>query len=130
LNAPLNIVALSLERLAEAHGDPTAAVYERLFAEHPELEALFVLDRQGQVRGAMLANVFDALMDISGERRHGLNLILAERLNHDDMGVSHALFARFFEIVFETVRNLFGGEWTPEMESAWRTALNEINAAR
>lgn len=121
-------VALSLERLAETHGDPTAAVYERLFAEHPELEALFVLDKKGQVRGAMLANVFDALMDMSGERRHGLNLILAERVNHDGIGVSHALFARFFEIVFETVRELLGEDWTAEMESAWRAALSEINA--
>ena len=125
-----SLLALSLERLAEMHGDPTALVYERLFAEHPELEALFVLDKQGQVRGAMLANVFDALTDMSGERRHGLNLILAERLNHDDMGVSHDLFARFFEIVFETVRDLLGDDWTPEIESAWRAALNEIHAAR
>lgn len=122
-------LAQSLERLAELDCDPTAVVYERLFARHPELEALFVLDRQGQVRGAMLANVFDALLDISGERRHGLNLILAERLNHDDMGVPHAKFAVFFEIVLETVRDLMGGEWTAEMESAWRTAIDEINAA-
>lgn len=122
-------LALSLERLAEAHGDPTAAVYERLFSEHPELEALFVLDRQGQVRGAMLASVFDALLDISGNRRHGLNFILAERVNHDGMGVPRALFARFFEIVFETVRDLLGEAWTMEMDSAWRSALAEINAA-
>lgn len=122
-------LAASLERLAEVHGDPTATVYERLFSEQPELEALFVLDTRGQVRGAMLANVFDALLDISGERRHGLNLILAERTNHDGMGVSDALFARFFEIVFETVRDLLGDDWTTDMEDAWRAVLTEINAA-
>lgn len=122
-------LALSLERLAELHGDPTAAVYQRLFARHPEAEALFVLDKQGQVRGAMLANVFDALMDISGERRHGLNLILAERSNHDAMGVSHALFAAFFDIVLETVRDLLGDEWTQSMEADWRSAIDEINNA-
>ena len=123
-------IAWSLERLTEVHGDPTAAVYQRLFAEHPQLEPLFVLDRQGQVRGAMLANVFDTLLDVSGERRHGLNFIHAERVNHEGLGVSPALFARFFEIVLETTRDLLGAEWTPEIEAAWRAALAEIDAAR
>lgn len=125
-----SLLAWSLERLAALHGDPTDAVYRSLFGEHPELEPLFVLDRQGQVRGNMLANVLEALLDISGERRHGLNLILAERVNHEGLhGVSPALFARFFEIVMETTRDLLGAEWTPEIEAAWRAALAEINAA-
>jgi hemoglobin-like flavoprotein len=122
-------LAWSLERLADLHGDPADAVYRRLFAEHPEVEALFVLDRQGQVRGNMLANVLEALLDISGERRHGLNLILAERVNHEGLGVPPALFGRFFEIVMEATRDLLGAEWTPEIDTAWRTALSEINAA-
>ena len=122
-------IARSLERLAEVHGDPADAVYRRLFAEHPQLEPLFVLDREGQVRGNMLANVFDTLLDISGERRHGLNFIHAERINHEAIGVSPALFARFFEIVLETTRDCLGAEWTPEIETAWRAALAEINAA-
>jgi hemoglobin-like flavoprotein len=122
-------LAWSLERLAELHGDPTPTVYQRLFAEHPELEALFVLDTQGQVRGAMLANVFEALMDLSGERRHGLNLILAERINHEGLGVSPALFMRFFEIVLEATRDALGSEWTPDIEAAWRAALTEIRTA-
>lgn len=129
MSAPENHLALSLERLAEVHGDPTAAVYERLFATHPELESFFVLDRKGLVRGSMLANVFESLLDISGDRRHGLNLILAERLTHDGMGVSHAMFAQFFDVVFETVRDLLGDAWTPDMERAWRAALAEIHAA-
>src|SRR5262245_42776158 len=110
-------LAWSLERLAELHGDPSGTVYARLFAQHPELEALFVLDKQGQVRGAMLANVFEALLDISGDRRHGLNLIHAERINHENMGVAPEFFARFFEIVLETARDALGAEWTAEIEA-------------
>lgn len=125
----LTPLAWSLERLAELHGDPTELIYQRLFAEHPELEALFVLDRTGQVRGNMVANVMESLLDISGQRRHGLNLILAERVNHEGLlGVSPAMFGRFFEIVMETTHDLLGGEWTPEIEAAWRAALAEINA--
>ena len=36
-----------LALVAERRGDPTADVYARLFAAHPELEALFVMDRGG-----------------------------------------------------------------------------------
>jgi len=125
-----SLLAWSLERLAEVHGDPTDAVYARLFTEEPQLEALFVLDRNGQIRGNMLANVVEALLDMSGERRHGLNLIRAERVNHEGLlGVSPAMFGRFFEIVMETTRDLLGSEWTPEVEAAWRAAVAEINAA-
>lgn len=123
------LVGWSLERLSALHGDPSDAVYRRLFAQQPELEALFVLDRQGQVRGNMLANVFEALLDISGERRHGLNLIAAECVNHEGLGVAPEVFVSFFEVVLETTRDLLGDEWTAEIDAAWRSALNEINAA-
>ena len=122
-------IVWSLERLSELHGDPTATIYARLFAQYPELEALFVLDRQGAVRGNMLANVFEALFDMAGPRRYGLNAILAERVNHEGMGVAPEVFPIFFETVHATARDLLHAEWTPEIEAAWRGVLDEIYAA-
>lgn len=122
-------IAWSLERLSALHGDPTDAVYARLFAQRPELEALFVLDREGAVRGNMLANVFEALLDMAGPRRYGLNAVLAERVNHEGMGVPPQTFALFFETVRATVEELLGVEWTPEIESAWDDILSEIGGA-
>ena len=58
----------SLDSAADNAGDLTSAIYARLFAEYPETEALFVLDRGGQVRGAMLAHVFETIFDFIGER--------------------------------------------------------------
>lgn len=121
-------MAWSLERLSELHGDPTAAVYERLFARSPELEKLFVLDRTGMVRGSMLVNVFDALLDMAGPRRFGLNLVLAEGVNHEGLGVTRSEYASFFAIVLETTRDLLGKEWTPQVETAWCQVLAEIDA--
>jgi hemoglobin-like flavoprotein len=129
MNASYERIAWSLERLSEVHGDPAAAVYARLFAQHPNLEALFVLDRQSAVRGNMLANVFEALLDMAGPHRYGLNAVLAERVNHEGMGVTPDVFPIFFETVHATVRDLLGAEWAPEIESAWRSVLDEINAA-
>lgn len=124
-----DLISRSLERLSELHGDPTAAVYERLFAQSPELERLFLLDRQGMVRGSMLASVFDVLLDMAGPRRFGLNLVAAERANHEEMGVPPAAYASFFAVVLSTTRDLLGREWTPETEAAWRHVLDEIEAS-
>jgi hemoglobin-like flavoprotein len=126
--SPPNLIEESLALLAERHGDPTEAVYRRLFAQHPELEALFVLDRTGQARGNMLAHVFDTLIDIGGPRAYGFNMAEAERVNHEGLGVSNEVFASFFAVVMETVRELLADTWTPEMEAVWREAIGEIES--
>jgi hemoglobin-like flavoprotein len=123
-------ISWSLERLSELHGDPTNAVYQRLFQQHPEYEQLFVLDRSGATRGNMLAHVFAALMDMEGPRSYGLNFFRTERVTHEGgLGVTPAAYANFLAIVRDTVRDLLGSEWTAEAETAWRKALNEIAAA-
>ena len=61
------IVTASLEALAERVGDPAPQVYARLFAAYPEMEALFVRDTTGAVRGEMLALTFECLLDIGGQ---------------------------------------------------------------
>lgn len=121
-----DLIAWSLEQLAERHGDPTAAVYARLFARRPELEHLFVLDRQGLVRGAMLATVFDALLDMAGPRQYGFNLAAAERATHEAIGVPQADYLHFFTIVAEIARESVGEAWTAEVDAAWRRVLGEI----
>ena len=86
------IVAASLEALAERVGDPARQVYARLFAEHPDMEALFVRDTTGAVRGEMLAMAFECLLDIGGSGAYAANLIAAERVNHQGVGVPPEAF--------------------------------------
>jgi hemoglobin-like flavoprotein len=45
---------------AAAHGDLTDRVYRRLFALHPEMEAQFVRDKDGSVRGELLGDTWTA----------------------------------------------------------------------
>ena len=52
-------IVQSLEIAAEHSGDLTPAVYARLFAQQPQMRALFVLDTNDAVKGEMLARVFD-----------------------------------------------------------------------
>jgi len=129
LSARQDLIAWSLERLSERAGDPTDEVYRRLFTAHPELEPMFVLDTQGAVRGAMLTKAFEALLDMAGEDRFGRAFIHAEGVNHDGIGVSRAMFLVFFSVVLDVTRDLVGEDWTPEVESAWRTQLGRVEAA-
>ena len=126
--APAEPIVASLEAFAEAAGDPTGLVYARLFAASPEMEALFVRDVDGAVRGQMLQQVFETLIDHVGGRSYSANLIRCEVVNHENLGVPPAVFASFFHTVMETVRDTIGSEWTRETAAAWRTLLNEIDA--
>jgi hypothetical protein len=73
------IVADSLELLAERAGDPCYAVYAHLFAAYPEMETLFVRDTTGAVRGEMLAVAFQCPLDLEGP--YAANLIACERVS-------------------------------------------------
>ncbi|WP_372786962.1 globin [Phenylobacterium sp.] len=121
------LVAGSLETLAERVGDPAPQVYARLFAEYPKIEALFVRDTTGAVRGEMLAVAFECILDIGGAGAYAANLIAAERVNHEGVGVPPEVFGRFFPMLAETCQALIGEAWTPEVDAAWRELLARLD---
>lgn len=126
--ADRSLIAWSLETVAERHGDPTLQVYEKLFAQNPEMEALFILDQENSARGNMLANVFEVLLDLAGPRTYGGNMVLAEIVNHENLGVPPKVFVSFFVTVRDTLAELLGGDWTPEVADAWSEVLAELDA--
>jgi hypothetical protein len=117
----------SLELLAEQAGDPVPQVYARLFAEFPQTEPRFVRDVTGAIKAEMLTMVFNCLMDPGGP--YQLNLVRAERVNHDGFGTPNDEFNRFFWIVMETCRDLLGAAWTPAFEAAWTARIDAVLAA-
>jgi len=116
----------SLEIAAARCGDLTDAIYTQLFAQFPETEALFALDRSGQVRGAMLSHVFDTIFDFIGDRRYAHRFIACEIVTHDGYGVAPDAFAAFFGIVRDQAKAACGSEWTGEMGNAWQTLLADL----
>lgn len=119
----------SLELVAERCGDPTPLVYDRLFAEQPRMRELFVGDHNGQARGHMLQMVLDTLTNMADGAAWPANMIRAERVNHDQIGVPFDVFATFFAVVHETFREAAGEGWTAEMEDAWTRVLARAAAA-
>jgi hemoglobin-like flavoprotein len=119
-------VEASLSLASEREGDLTPRVYERLFARAPDVQALFWRDSDGQIKGEMLARVFEALFDFIGERRYAHNMIQCEVVTHEGYDVPRDIFATFFEVVAE-VRELCGVGWTAAMDGAWRRTLADLD---
>ena len=115
----------SLELVGE-RGDPAPLVYARLFASNPEMEALFVRDKNGSIRGNMLAEAITALIDFTGANHYGANLFRAEIVNHEHLGVPPANFVAFFSVMRDVFAEMLGEEWTPEIDGAWREMLARV----
>lgn len=122
-----NPIERSFEMAAERCADLTPQVYRRLFREYPETEAMFRREPNGLVKGSMLALTIDAMLDYAGDRSGPFRLIQCEVVSHDAYGTPRELFGKFFVVIADTLRELLGADWSPEMEQAWRRLLIEID---
>jgi hemoglobin-like flavoprotein len=121
-------IAASLEVVAARCPDPTAMVYARLFEIRPELEALFVRDVNGAVKGEMLAKVFEIVLDLVGDGRFGANMVRCEVVTNDGYGVPPDDFPLFFDVVAQTVVSVLADDRDPEDDLAWRRLLATLRA--
>ena len=120
------VITETLDRVAERVGDPTPLIFECLFADLPEVEALFIRDKGGLVRGQMFQVTMEGLLDFLGDRSYGANLIQIERVNHQGLGVAPEMFDRFYFTVMETFKEILGADWTAEMETVWVRVIGEL----
>jgi hemoglobin-like flavoprotein len=121
-----SLIERALDIAGERHGDLTARVYARLFAAHPEMEALFVRDTNGSVRGEMLARVFEMVLDFIDRRTYAAQMIQCEVITHDGYGVPPEVFGLFFGVVADTLREVVGDDWTAEMDASWTEMLADM----
>ena len=122
--APTNLIHLSFELAAECCEDLTPLVYRRLFREHPEAESMFRREGSDLVKGSMLALTIDAILDFVGDRTGHFRMISCEVQSHDAYGTPRELFGKFFGVIAETLHELLGAGWTPEIDEAWKCLLN------
>jgi hemoglobin-like flavoprotein len=121
-----NLIQHSFELAAERCEDLTPLVYRRLFRNHPEAEPMFRREGGDLVKGSMLALTIDAMLDFAGERSGHFRLIQCEVSSHDAYGTPRELFGKFFGVIADTMQEILGTEWSPEIDDAWRRLLSEI----
>lgn len=127
MTAPANPIQHSFELAAARCEDLTPLVYDRLFREHPETRAMFRSEGSELVRGSMLALTIDAMLDFAGDRSGHFRMIECEVQSHDAYGTPRELFGKFFGVIAETMREVLGNDWSPEIDAAWRKLLDEID---
>jgi len=47
--------------------------------------------------------------------------------SHDAYGTPRKLFGEFFGVIADTMREVLGADWSPEIERAWRKLLAELD---
>ena len=121
------LVTLSFELAAERCEDLTPLVYARLFAQQPQMQPHFWRDTSGAIKGEMLARVIEAILDFVDERQYAHRLIQCEVMTHDGYDVPPDVFATFFGVVAETMRELLAVEWTADIDAAWASLLSDLD---
>jgi hemoglobin-like flavoprotein len=124
--ARTNLIQRSFELAAERCEDLTPLIYRRLFREHPETEQMFRREASDLVKGSMLALTIDAIMDFAGDRNGSFRMISCEVQSHDAYGTPRELFVAFFGVIAETLHDILGTDWSPEIDMAWQNLLDEI----
>ena len=128
MSASLDLIEQSFELAATRRADLTPLVYRRLFDEHPEARAMFRSQGSELVMGSMLALTIEAILDFAGRRSGHFRLIACEAASHDAYGTPRELFIAFFAVITDTLRELLGDEWSPDIARAWDQLLVEIEA--
>ena len=128
MTAPPNLIQHSFELAAQRCEDLTPLVYRRLSREYPETQTMFRSEGADLVKGSMLALTIDAMLDFAGERRGHFRMIACEVSSHDAYGTPRELFGKFFGVIAETVRDVLGNDWSPDIDAAWRKLLDEIDS--
>ncbi|MEJ0066341.1 MAG: globin [Caulobacteraceae bacterium] len=75
----------------------------------------------------MLTRVFEAILDFVGQRLYAHHLIQCEVVTHAGYDVPPDVFATFFPVVAETLREVVGEAWTPAIEQAWESLLADLD---
>ncbi len=125
--ADARVIEGSLELAAERSEDLTPPVYRRLFAEQPRMEALFLRDAKGLVKGEMLARAFEAILDFIGPRRYAHHFIQCEVITHAGYDVPPEVFRLFFAVVARSLKEVLGADWTAEIDAAWTRLLADLD---
>jgi hemoglobin-like flavoprotein len=122
-----NALSESLEIVVERVGNPAPQIYQRMFQQSPELEPMFVLDRNGSVRAEMIRLSFDALLDLEQQGLYARGLIATELTTHGNHGITAAQFVSLFDTIRDVVREIVAEQWQPRHEQAWNQVLAKVS---
>ena len=102
--------------------------YERLFAAHPEVRALFHRSTPG-AQNKLFAQKLTALIDHVDDPAWLDRELGTLAQNHARYGVTPEMYPWVGEALIDTLREACGDAWSAEAERAWRAAYASLVTA-
>jgi hemoglobin-like flavoprotein len=123
----LNVELLrsSFAFVVEREPEVTHRFYDVLFKNHPEVKPLFATrNRLDQER--MLRDMLVAIIDHLEDGAWLTSQLAALGSKHAGYGVRPEMYAWVGASLLETLANVAGDAWTPELAAAWTEAYGAI----
>lgn len=128
-SAKLELVEHSLELVAERDVDIVPLVYRRLFAERPELCALFAIEDPRELRSGMGNMVNEVLrLMLAGTDAELRNEAQAAVVFHVGWGLRVDMYRDVLRALMAAVHEGCAEGWTADMAAAWCVQLERVLA--
>lgn len=117
------LIANTLDRLAERDIDITPQVYERFFALCPEAKPLFSSTASAGPHGRMLYELFQMLTGQMVQQPGEPVPMVSTAREHSAWGATAPMYPLFVEALLQSLGDALGADWTPALAEAWQREL-------
>jgi len=124
----LNVALLrsSFDLVIERQPQLTARFYQILFARHPQVRPLF--GRETTAQAHMLQQALVAVLEHVEDANWLTETLGAMGRKHVDYGVTEEMYGWVTESLLAAIGEAAGDAFSPEVEGAWRDALNAVSS--
>lgn len=123
----LNVPALrsSFDLVLEREPEVTKRFYGHLFTRYPQVRPLFSRGAP-ELQQKMLAEMLVAVVDHLEDAEWLVQNLRALGVRHDDYGITPEMYPWVGECLLQTLSEIAGDQWTPEVAQAWTDAYGAI----
>lgn len=121
---PDALVTLSLEQVAAAFGDPTEAVFSRMYERFPALDHFRTED--GEWEHYMMQEILTNIMQYAEDPHSALVTIRDMTDHHQLIGVPMDVFRGLYSILLDVLGPAFEGEHRAAMLALWQQVIDDV----
>jgi hemoglobin-like flavoprotein len=123
--SPKQLIEVNLAVVVEAAPDVVGRFYAKLFERHPELQRLFGRRSQRE-QEKMLTEAILAVVGHMEDATWLRGVLRPLGAKHVAYGVTEAMYPLVAGALIDTLREVSGTAWSPEVERAWSGALGAV----
>jgi len=122
---PKQLIEVNLAVVIQADPDVVGRFYAKLFQRHPELQRLFGRRSQRE-QEKMLTEAILAVVGHMEDATWLRDVLRPLGARHVAYGVTEAMYPLVANALIDTLREVSGAAWSPEVQTAWSDALNAV----